>query len=132
MSFSTEKVAGAKEDLVIRIPAPDSPAGANSTPEQNVTSSATPKLFAIEVDCEDNPNEDVTCRIYDNAAAPSVGTDHAEVFVPGKRGQKIEFEWPIGIPFSAGLAVAVVKGDGGTGGSDDPTGFVRVVLRVAS
>lgn len=132
MSFSTEKVAGAKEDLVVRIPDPTSTTGAQGTPEQNVSATATPRLYAVEVDCADNPNEDVTCQIYDNAGLPDVAADDADVFVPGKRGQKTEFEWPIGIPFTAGMAVRVIQGARGTGGSDDPSGFVRVVLRMAS
>lgn len=132
MSFSTIVVAGAKEDLVVSIPAEGEAVGANATPETNVTATATPRLYGIVVDCTDNPNENVTVRLYDDAGTPTVGTDAAHVWVPGIRGKKTEYEWPIGIPFTAGIGAATVKGIGGTGGSDNPTGTVRVTLRVAA
>ena len=131
MSFSTVVIAGAKEDLIVSIPAEGEAVGANATPETNVTASGTPRLYGIVVDCLDNPNENVTLRLYDLAIAPTVGTTDAHVWVPGVRGKKTEYEWPIGIPFTLGIGAATVKGIGGTGGSDNPTGTVRITLRVA-
>lgn len=137
MSFSTVVVAGAKEDLIVSIPAEGEAVGANADPEVHITNSAAPKLYEIIVDCEDNPNEDVTVRLYDTDGTgaspdPEVGVDGAHVWVPGIRGRKIPYAWPIGIPFTAGISVATVKGDGGTGGSGNPTGTVRVTVKVAA
>lgn len=131
MSNSAFATSG-KANLIINIPEEGSSGSANATPENDMGvpageafSAAT--LYSIVVDCTNNPNEDVTFRLYDNAA-PTVGTTVAEVWVPGKRGQKIEYEWPIGIPFGTGLSAATVKGAGGTGGSTDPSGTVKVTV----
>jgi hypothetical protein len=138
MSYSTIKIAGAKEDLIVSIPAVGEAVGANATPEITLTAaiadSVPHKLYGAVVNCEDNPNEDVTLRLWDTVGTPTVGTDdaagRAHVWVPGKRGRKTEYEWPMGIRFPTGIAAAVVKGDGGTGGSDNPSGTVRVTLRI--
>ncbi len=131
MSNSAYAASG-KANLVIDIPEKGSSGSANATPEDDMGvpagesfSSAT--LYSIIVDCTNNPNEDVTFRLYDNAS-PSVGTTVAEVWVPGKRGQIISYEWPIGIPFGTALSSATVKGAGGTGGSTNPSGTVKVTV----
>ncbi len=129
MSFSAYS-SGGKENTIIKIPEEGSSGSANATPETDVAG-ASGTLYAIIVDCTDNPNEDVTCRLYDASSAPTVGTDDAEVWVPGKRGEKVEYEWPVGIPFGTGFSVATVKGKGGTGGSANPSGTVKITLRLS-
>lgn len=134
MSFSTIKITGAKENLVVNVPSVGEAVGANATPEHNVSGAGSDNehiLYAAMVDCSDNPNEDVTLRLYNVRSGVTVGTTVAHVFVPGIRGRIVEYEWPIGIRFSAGISVAVVKGIGGTGGSDNPSGKVLVALRMS-
>lgn len=131
MSNSAFATSG-KANLIIDIPEKGSSGSANATPENDMgvpagEAFASATLFSIVVDCRNNPNEDVTFRLYDNAA-PTVGTTAAEVWVRGKRGQLIEYEWPIGIPYGTGLSAATVKGAGGTGGSTDPSGIVKITL----
>lgn len=133
MSFSTTLVAEAKEDLIIDIPAKGDSVGANATPEVDLAGSgdAPHILYGINVDCSDNPNEDVTLRLYNTAGTPTVGTGLAHVWMKCKRGvAKNDMEWLMGVRFSTGIAAAVVQGLGGTAGADNPSGTVRVTLRV--
>lgn len=134
MSFSTTKISGAKEDLHVFVPSLGEAVGAGATPETDVADQATNTpphvLFGAAVDCSDNPNEDVTLRLYNTAGTPTVGTDVAHVWLPGTRGKIVEYEFPMGLRFGTGMAVAVVKGKGGTTGAVDPSGTVRVTLRI--
>ena len=133
MSFSTIGVAGAKEDSIIEIPASDDKAGtAGPTVEANLTgvsgTSTGNIIYWIEVDCRNNPVEDVTFRLYTGTSNPNVGTDKAEVFVPGKRGRLLTYHWPAGItwPTTNKVYAACIKGAGGTAGSSAPSGQVKV------
>ena len=133
MSFATTRISGAKHDLIIEIPNPGDATGANVTAEQNVTATTTPKLYGFLIDCLDNPGEDVTVRLYDNGGDPDPagGSALAHVWMPGIRGRVLEVEFPVGIPFTAGMAVAAVKGAGGGGaGTSSPSGLVKVTLKV--
>lgn len=130
MSHSAYAASG-KANTIIQIPEKGSSGSANATPETDMGAPfASGILYSIVVDCTNNPNEDVTFRLYDDASAPTVGTDTAEVWVAGKRGQKIPYEWPIGIPFANGFSAATVQGAGGTGGNTNPSGIVKVELVV--
>lgn len=130
MSHSAFATSG-KANTIIQIPEEGSSGSANATPETDMGAPfASGVLYSIVVDCRNNPNEDVTFRLYDASSAPTVGTDAAEVWVQGKRGQLIEYEWPVGIPFGTGFSAATVKGAGGTGGSTNPSGIVKIELVV--
>ncbi len=133
MSFSTEKIAGAKEDLIVDMPSKGDPVGVNATPEVDLTAAiiATDhRLYGVVVDCRDNPNEDVTLRLYDQTTSPTVGTTDAHAWFSGIRGQLSEYEFPFGVRFPTGISAAVVKGQGGTGGDENPSGTIRVTLRI--
>lgn len=134
MSFSTISVSGAKEGLIVEIPATDDSGGsAGPTAEANLTgnagSSNPNKVHWIEVDCRDNPIENGMFRLYSGASGPNVGTTRALVFVRGFRGRKITYHFPAPLlwPTTNGtMYAAYVKGLGGTGGSTAPSGIVRV------
>jgi len=131
MSFSTTRITGAKETLVVSIPAEeDFAASANATPETNVSAFATSKFYKATIDALNNPGEDVTLRLYDLATAPAVGTTPAHIWLKGTRGEETNYDYPIGIKFTAGIGVAVVQGAGGTGGAVNPTGIVKVKISV--
>ena len=135
MSFSTMKIEGAKEDLIVDIPATDDVgASAGPTIESNLTGNAGAtnpnKLYWAQIDCTDNTVEDGTLRLYDSSTTPTVGSTAAHVWLPGKRGRTISYHFPAGIPWTANQYVyaAYVKGQGGTGGSSAPSGTVKVKL----
>lgn len=133
MSFSTVSIGGAKEDLIVSIPATDSVgASANATPESDLTGSVDSTLFWAEIDCRDNPNENGELRLYAKDTTPTVGSDAAEVILRGVRGKKITYNFPVGIifpsPSTEKMHAAYVKGLGATAGSDNPTGIVKIRL----
>lgn len=130
MSFSTQAVGGAKEDLVVSIPATDSVGqSANATPEVDLTGSTASTVFWVEIDCRDNPNENGVLRLYAKDTAPTVGTDDSEITLRGVRGKNITYSFPVGIIFPAlKMNAAYVKGEGATANSDNPTGTVRIKL----
>ena len=137
MSFSTISVSGAKEGVIVSIPATDDAAGsAGPTVEADLTGNAgaaSPnKVHWIEVDCRDSPVENGTFRLYSGSSNPTVGEADAHLFVRGFRGRKITYHFPAPIIWpksSSGKVYAVyVKGPGGTGGSAAPSGVVKVRL----
>lgn len=132
MSFTATRISGGKADLEVAFPAKGDTTGLNATPEADVTSFTAADdsaLYSILIDCTDNPNEDITVRIY-NATSATVGTDLAHAWFQGKRGRIVDFEFSAGIRFDAGMTVAAVKGAGGTAGAENPSGVVRVTLRL--
>ena len=141
MSFSTISVSGAKENLIVRIPASDDPAGsANSTIEPELTgnlgASVANKIHWIEVDWRNNPIENGMFRIYVESSLPTVGAAKAYVFVRGLRGRILTYHFPAPIVCTLNnhLYGATVKGLGGTGGSASPSGkvIVRLGLTIGS
>jgi len=133
MSFSTETVTGGKEDLIVDMPAQGDAVGVNATPEVNLTAakvSVDHRVYNIEIDCRDNPNENVTLRLFDSTSSPTVGTTDAHAWFPGIRGQITSYAFPYGIRFPTGVSAAVVQGQGGTAGDVNPSGTVRVQLRI--
>ena len=130
MSFSTQAVGGAKEDLIVSIPATDDASGtANATPEADVTgASTTSTFFWAEIDCRGNPNENGELRIYAKATAVTVGNDDSEITLRGVRGKKITYNFPVGIIMPLATAVAYVLGLGATANSTNPTGTVKLRL----
>lgn len=101
----------------------------NATPVNALlVGTADVTLMAIQVDCGKNTAEDVSIRMYDNAA-PTVGTDDAEHVVKGYKGKNKEFRvTPYGVVFDTALSIAATQEAGGTGGTTDPSGKVNVTL----
>jgi hypothetical protein len=104
------------------------------------------KLFECTIDARNNPGEEVYVRFINTAAydfeasspaAPTVGTDDAEMVLPCNAGRKMTWTFPSGIMVAetSGDAtehidtyVACVKDAGGSGGSTSPSGQVDVYL----
>ena len=129
MSFSSTAVGGAKEDLIVDIPATDSPgASANATAETDLTGTTGSTVFWVEIDCRNNPNENGVFRIYSKSSATTVGTDDSEITLRGVRGKRTVYNFPVGIIIPSNINAAYVKGDGATANSDDPTGTVKIKL----
>ncbi len=131
MSFSTRSVGGAKENLIVSIPATDSQGqSAGATPEADIAGVVDATLFWVEIDCRDNPNENGVLRLYASDATPTVGTNDSEVTLRGVRGKIITYNFPVGIiwpsPSVEKMHAAYVKGDGATANSDNPTGTVKI------
>lgn len=122
MAFITSALSGGNADLLIEIEDSDADA------ELNVTGAATPVLYLVEVDCTENPGEDVYTRIY-ASAAPVVGTTDAEVLCWGKAGKVLTYRWRRGIAIGAAMSVATVTDPGATSGATSPTGKVKVRMQ---
>lgn len=129
MSFSTVAVGGAKEDLIVDIPATDSVGqSAGATPELNLTGATGSTVFWVEVDCRDNQNENGQFRLYDTSGTPSLGTDGADILLRGIRGKKITYNFPVGVIFANDINAVYAKGEGGLSSPVDPTGTVKIKL----
>ena len=123
MAFEITKLFGGPSNLLITV------ADANATSNADITGVDNPNtLYKVEVDCTENPGEDVYCRLWDTTAAspPSVGTTAARVLVPGFRGEVHTMSWHLGIPWLKTISVAVVTNLGATTGAENPSGTVRV------
>lgn len=124
MAFEITKLFGGPSNLLITI------ANANATANEDITGTgdATNTLYIVEVDCKENPGEDVYVRFWDVAAAgsPNVGTTDARVLVPGFRGEVHTMSWHLGIIWASAISTATVTNQGATSGATDPTGIVRV------
>jgi hypothetical protein len=90
-------------------------------------------LHHVYVDCRENTSEDVTIRFW-NTAAGSVtnGSTDAVLWFRCPKGieQNIKIKFG-GIAFGTALSCAAVKNVGGTGGSDSPSGTVKVKLKAS-
>jgi hypothetical protein len=126
MSFTTTVIHGATVDRKIVI------GDSNQNAENDITGTNTPVIYAVTIDCSENPGETVFVRIFDSDA-PTVGTTAAELLLFGVAG-KSDNEYPFrrGIPFATGISVATVINPGGTNGADSPTGKVKVTLELAA
>jgi hypothetical protein len=100
--------------------------GLSNTP-QNDIHEAGAQVYGVDIDCLQNPGEDVYVKFYDNAA-PTVGTTDAEMVLRGKSGVVTPYVFPIGIPFVTALSVACVKEAGGGAGTTGPSGTVNVTI----
>lgn len=121
MAFKITKLEGGPATLLVTV----DDANGSANDDITGTGAAANTLYKVEVDCSENPGEDVACRIYNNTS-PTVGTTAAEVLVPGFRGESYEMVWSEGIPFSTAISVAVVKDAGATSGTTNPTGTVKL------
>lgn len=130
MSFSTQAIGGAKENLLITIPATDSVGGsANATPDTDLTGAVGATLFWAEIDLRNNPNENGVLRLYSQAGTPSgSGPDDSEVTLRGIRGKVTKYEFPVGIIFASKIHATFTAGLGATFAGTDPTGTVIVKL----
>lgn len=110
--------------------------------ENDITGVQTSVIHSVEIDCTENPGEDVTTRFY-ASAAPTVGSTVAEMILPGVAGQVVKFvdietladfdktgENPdiSGNANKANISVATVKNPGTTLGADPPSGKVKVTI----
>lgn len=128
MSFTVRELVGGNANLEVEI------ADSDENTNDHVTSSQAWTLYACEIDCVNNTGEDTFTRFWDDATAPAVGTDDAEMVLQGNMGERITYRFgQLGQPAGAngaggGLSVATVTNAGGTGGADSPSGTVKLTI----
>ncbi len=92
--------------------------------QDNVASGPT-IVYRVKCDLLENPNEDVTIRLWDHIG-PTVGTTPAFWWMRFPKGLFRECRIRGGLSFASNLSYAAVKNIGGTAGADAPSGTVKV------
>jgi hypothetical protein len=108
--------------------------------EDDITGVNTSIIYSVEVDCSENPGEDVSVRFYGltSPATADVGTDEAELLLPGVAGEVHSFACSEGLAdFNTSgdapggvknISVATVQEAGTTSGATAPSGTVKLTI----
>jgi hypothetical protein len=87
------------------------------------------KVYIVKIDATSNTGQDVYVKGYDSAA-PTVGSEAADLVLIGKRGVVTEYTFPRGIAFATDISMACVQEAGGLAGTTSPSGTVDVEVQM--
>ncbi len=129
--FATSIINGADQvDRKVTIPVSDNEAADNITADQDRSI-----IFVVELDLTENPGENTFTRFF-ASAAPTVGSDVAEMVLKGIAGRvtvyyiedgvDFQFAGAAGLEAASDISVATVREPGTTNGATSPSGTVKV------
>lgn len=135
MAFRVSSVLGGDAELKAVILDSDADLENIATATGGTTTPAVIRIYAVEIDCSENLNEEVFTRFY-NVDDPTVGSDDADIVLSCAAAEVNPFIFHRGITLigstggatDAYMKVATVTDGGGTGGATSPTGTVKVTI----